>query len=812
MALARLSIEDALQAAALNFQAGKAEECEEILLEVLKVAPEQAQAHQLLGFVCFQRGVLSQAVEHLQKASKFAPQDVEIRNNLGNFLKSTGDLAAAQDAYQAAIRLDPTCFSAYYNLAGCLANLGLLASAAENYQKCLSLRQDVPEAYYNLAIVMSQLQQTEKCLEMYRCCLQISPDFVQGHVNLGNVLWQEGLVEEAMQSYQQALNLCADSAQIHNNLGVAQTTAGMYRQALQSFERALQLDDKFTDALVNCGIVHRLMGNTQKAIDICHLIIGQNPGQSEPYRHLGSALTESQSYPEAILAYRQALELNSQSYETLLDLGVCSYRAGLNAEAYQAFERAFQIRPQAFAPAWGMLWSQCPRVYVSENQISKLNVDLQKDLEAIEADLRLDNPVWLKEASDFLGLISPHYPPSTQMRLETNYGRIACKIMQAAYGHVGEAMDLPAEDQRIKIGIVSRHFQKHPIYQMFSEGFLSEHNRDKFELYGYCTGGLSDASNDLAQLKCHAFVEHLGFDQMLKRIQADKLQVLIYPDIKDDPLSLKLACLPLAAMQCTTWCQGQASGLRTINHFFSGDLLETRAAQDHYQENLICLPNLGGYFVPAAGKPEMWSLPNLTFNSDAVIYLCGQALESYLPQYDAWLVEICQRVDKAQLVFVATQQGIGEALRSRLRQAFAEKNLDVDSHLTILPQLSAESFRGLCQKSSVFLDAPGLSGFAGALAAIDQNLPLVTMSGPVMRANIAAAILQRMDLTETLVGDGKQYVELAVKLGQDKQYQKQLQESISRRRHMIYHDLDSLRAMEDVICKTLTKAKSGDKR
>ncbi len=121
-------------------------------------------------------------------------------------------------------------------------------------------------------------------------------------------------------------------------------------------------------------------------------------------------------------------------------------------------------------------------------------------------------------------------------------------------------------------------------------------NRERHRVVGYHTGSERDAETELASATCAKFVEgQTSLDDWRKAILDDAPDVLIYPEIGMDKISSQLAAQRLAGVQCCSWGHPVTSGLATIDHFLSSELMEPADAQAHYRENLVRLPNLSVY-------------------------------------------------------------------------------------------------------------------------------------------------------------------------------------------------------------------------
>jgi protein O-GlcNAc transferase len=331
------------------------------------------------------------------------------------------------------------------------------------------------------------------------------------------------------------------------------------------------------------------------------------------------------------------------------------------------------------------------------------------------------------------------------------------------------------------------------------KGWLSQLDRQRFRVFGYHTGISQDAETQAAVALCDRFVQGpLSIDGWRTEILADAPHILIYPEIGMDPIAASLAAQRLAAAQCNSWGHPDTSGFPTIDYFLSSDLMEPPNGQDHYTERLVRLPNLSVYCEPI--KPPSASIvrQDLGLRSTTIVYWCGQSLYKYLPQFDEVFPRIALAVRDCQFAFIQHHQGvhINELFRQRLNRAFAAFGLKADDYCTLLPRLDAQKFvaaTGLCD---VFLDSINWSGCNSTLESLPHDLPIVTLTGPMMRGRHSTAILKMMGVTETIAETIDDYVSIAVRLGLDEPWRMAVKAKISASKGRIYFDKACISGLE----------------
>jgi len=68
---------------------------------------------------------------------------------------------------------------------------------------------------------------------------------------------------------------------------------------------------------------------------------------------------------------------------------------------------------------------------------------------------------------------------------------------------------------------------------------------------------------------------------VVERILADRLHILVYPEIGMHPPTMQIAALRLAPVQCTAWGHPLTSGLPTVDYYLSSELMEPENEQAH---------------------------------------------------------------------------------------------------------------------------------------------------------------------------------------------------------------------------------------
>jgi protein O-GlcNAc transferase len=106
-------------------------------------------------------------------------------------------------------------------------------------------------------------------------------------------------------------------------------------------------------------------------------------------------------------------------------------------------------------------------------------------------------------------------------------------------------------------------------------------------------------------------------------------------------------------------------------------------------------------------------------------------------------------------------------------------------------------FWNLHRLGDAFLDTILWSGGVTTFEAVACGLPVVTLPRELMRARHTYAILTQLGVTETIAKDNGDYVDIAVRLGLDRQWTHDVINRMVDGYPRLYSDTRSVRALED---------------
>ena len=640
----------------------------------------------------------------------------------------------------------------------------------------------------------SNFHDAETCLKQV---IQIEAENPYALRFLGIIAAQKKQYQEAISYFQSSINILPENPLTYSNLGNVYLELKQYEGAIRAYDKSLNLDPLYEEAWSNKGNTLFELRRFDEAIVHHDKALSLRPNYVAAWSNKGNVLYALKRFDEALAHHEHALTLWPAYAEGWFNRGNVLKELARVSEAKDSFARALELNPSYVDARWAMPFLTIPNILSSVEEGLESREKFEIELEAIDqlfADGKLGN------AHAAVGSHLPFYLAYQEFNnkdLLSKYGNLCNRIMlQWQEDHELKYKPQPMA-KKIQLGIVSDHFRHHSVWYAIIKGWLTHLDPSKFEIHLFHLGNSVDHNTDYAKERAASFTSNqTSLLAWSNAILEKNIEVLIYPEIGMNQLATQLANLRLAPLQMVAWGHPETSGLPTIDYYLSAELFENESSDDAYSEKLIRLPNLGCSYSRLPVSAVDFDLGSIGVNQDTPIFVCPGMLFKYAPANDWILASIAKRVGKCQFIFFYEHNGPAEILKVRLKKAFAKEGLEVNNYIVFIPLQEPASFYGLLKRCDVFLDTIGFSGFNTAIQAIDCALPIVTKEGDFMRGRLASGILKRIAMDECIAKTDQEYIELAIKLAQDRQYRDQVSSKISKNRDILYEDRMPISALE----------------
>jgi predicted O-linked N-acetylglucosamine transferase (SPINDLY family) len=616
---------------------------------------------------------------------------------------------------------------------------------------------------------------------------------------LGLREYMEGHAAKAIDCFARAISIEPARAEFHNDLAVAYGSLERYDDALASLRRAIELDPEYFEALKNLGDLLRHRSALDEALACYSRALALDSEDAELHYVVGDACYKLSRLDEAYASFLRAIDRDPQLANAYTYLGTISKFKSDPAAAIAFYERALAIAPTntlryLSATVLPIICSSTEEKYYYRNRL------IAGIKELLSQGFRLDPLVEDMPVTFFLAYQGENDREVYELLGELCAG--ASRYLTSSHGP-------RVPGSRIRIGFVSSHLNDHSV-GVFWRGLIANLDRARFHVHVFSLSPQQDYVTEFLKNACECYVQLPGaLPAAREHIATERMDLLFYPDIGMDPAVYALASSRLAPVQCTSWGHPVTSGLRTIDYYISSDLLESSGAEQHYTEELVRLKTLGIYIYRPPLPKFTRTRADFGLAADSHIYGCLQSLFKLHPEFDDILAGILRSDPEGIIVLPGGHVPHWDTL---LVRRLSRVIPDVTARVKIIPRLSYDDYMQLTSMVDVSLLPPDFGGGRTSYEAFTVGTPVVTLPSGFLRGRITYALYQILGIRDCIASSGSEYIDIAVRLGADKDHRSRVRAAIRDRSTRLFEDISAVREMEGFLEGAVDKARSTHSR
>jgi len=345
----------------------------------------------------------------------------------------------------------------------------------------------------------------------------------------------------------------------------------------------------------------------------------------------------------------------------------------------------------------------------------------------------------------------------------------------------------PKNRAKTRLGVIKEYYQANP--ETYASLPIFEHlDHRHFEIYLYSLQPYNNFSNSsFIEKYCKSCTDHFILLPLDIRYQIDiirnaDLDILFFATNLTAVLeryTTFLAFHRLARIQINSICSPVSTGINNIDYYLSGNLTTPLPEyQSHYSEKLITIEGSGICFhIPSsnANPTIQRSREDWNIQEDTVIFISGANFFKIIPEVCFTWAEIISKTENSILVLYPFNPNWGGA--DSLKQSFLnnirtiflqygihEKRLIIEKPLPEISDLLV-----LLRLSDIYLDTFPYTGATSLLDPLTVGLPTVVYEGESLRSRQGASLFREMQLSDLIVLNEKDYIQLAIDLADNDQ-------------------------------------------
>ncbi len=319
----------------LYFRTGQARDAESTARGLLKISPDDIDAHRLLGRIYLRQlseaqnavsssspngNTLDQAIGEFEKIISLDPKSVEDRMVLGQLytVKHQNDKAEAQ--FKAARDIDPDSEEVVLNLSRLYAENGDLAHAAKVIES-VAVSERTPKMEFALGAIYDQLKRPKDAIDAYKRAADLDPDDVHTMGALAQALLNDNQLDAALKEFQQIATADPEDTGALIHIGEILRRQGKYEDALTAVKKAVKKDPDSPEAGYNEGLLLDVLGRYDESAQVYEHMVDLTSHANGAYtadeknnraiflERLGAVYHEQNKVDEAIATYQKMIEL-----------------------------------------------------------------------------------------------------------------------------------------------------------------------------------------------------------------------------------------------------------------------------------------------------------------------------------------------------------------------------------------------------------------------------------------------------------------------------------------------------------------------
>ena len=561
----------------------------------------------------------------------------------------------------------------------------------------------------------------------------------------------------------------------------------------------------------------RQNGQLPAIIPLYRRWIGVNttPERQVAFFNLGVELSNAGDRAASEQAYRQALAINPDLIEALVNLGNALEGQGRVEEALDSWRQAnerLRARPEQDRPA--------DLVTTVLNQLGRV-LEMQKQFEAAEEYLRLSLAVkpeqpdviqhwihlrqkqckWpaekplpklnaqaLRNAISPLAILAAVDDPAEHQRVANTF--VARKFLSLQQGNLAAERRarlkahglLPESGRRpgrLRVGYLSGDLCTHAVGLLMPD-FLECHDRSQVELFAYC---YSPEDGSMVRQRLVAAFDHFtrvaGVDDsaVAAKIAEDDLDVLFDMHALSAGVRPGIMALRPAPVQVTWLGYIGPSAMPWIDYVFADSVAFLPELEPFYHEKVL---RVAGCFLPGDRKRSVGPTPTraeMGLPEDAFVFATFNNSYKLNPAMWATWMRILKRVPNSVLWGVDDNPWATPNLKAALKAA------GVNPKRLILSSRSSHAhFLGRMPLADLFLDNHPYNAGSTANDAVWMGLPMLTLAGKSFVSRMGTSLLTTCGVTELIAHSAAEYEDKAVALAQSPERLAELRVRLQRAR------------------------------
>jgi len=582
---------------------------------------------------------------------------------------------------------------------------------------------------------------------------------IQKHKKNDKLFFLLGTSFLQIKKYNQAINylnlsikLNSKFADSYNNLGIALAETNNFSEAIKIYDKAIELNGKFKDAYLNKGIALNNLKEHDQALKFINKVIKLDKDNAKAFNTLGNIYKDQGKYEDAFTSYKDAIKIEPNYIQALSNAADLLYSFKNYQEALIYLNQIYKINPN--------LEGLLNKIYSNKIHLGDWK-NYNELVSKIETNVinRIDitDPLFILYMSDDLKTIKTN----SEEYVKKNKKNFSKDIPNfKPYNKIGN---------KIKIAYFSAEFHDHPVLHQMAEIFKN-HNKDKFEVYGFSHGRLEgDSWRDQIKKYFKEFnvINKMSDDEVVKLARNLEIDIAINLTGLTKNLRTEIFLKRVAPIQINYLGYPATLGSKSIDYIIADKNVIPENNKKFFTETVEYLPNCYSpkpkdIFSKKSKKKYNRKYFNLPEN-EIVFCAITNPIKINPEIFELW-VNILKKV-KGSVLWLATRN---DKFKENVLQYAHKKGLDSSRFIFTEIIKKKEDHLKRLELADIFLDTFPYNSHSTTYDYIDVNLPMVSLRGSSFASRVSASIYSQIGMNKLIAVDKNDYENIAINLASNK--------------------------------------------
>jgi tetratricopeptide (TPR) repeat protein len=241
-----MDLNKTIHSALEHYEAGDVKQSVGILLEILKSQPDNLDAIELLGLICYQLKDYNLAFNCFKKALQIQPTDSNAYYQLGIICEERGQVDEAVILYNKAIEHHSHIHDVYIRLGKLLEKKGQMSLALTYLKRAVELRTKIEETSNDYNVIKQTADSLNEAIVAYKKAIELNPHMPEIYDKLSLALIEKGQYEEALICSKKAIELNPHLHSAHWNIALMHLLHGNFDEGWKGFEHRSNKEEMST--------------------------------------------------------------------------------------------------------------------------------------------------------------------------------------------------------------------------------------------------------------------------------------------------------------------------------------------------------------------------------------------------------------------------------------------------------------------------------------------------------------------------------------------------------------------------------------